>query len=71
MYSEKATKFCNIFPLLSTTIYKVKSQGKISQNFVAFFEYMNFIVSSKPTKNLKDFCAGKFMVGILGEMMTS
>ena len=42
MYSEKATKFCNIFPLLSTTIYRVKSQGMISQNFVAFVEYMNF-----------------------------
>ena len=41
-YSEKATKFCEIFPLLLTTVHTVKSKGKISQNFVAFSEYMNF-----------------------------
>ena len=40
IYSEKATKFCEIFPLLLTTVHTVKS--KISQNFVAFSEYMNF-----------------------------
>ena len=42
IYSEKATKFCEIFPLLLTTVHTVKSEGKISQNFVAFSEYMNF-----------------------------
>ena len=42
MYSEKATKFCEIFPLLLTVCTVVKSKGKISQNFVAFSEYMNF-----------------------------
>ena len=42
IYSEKATKFCEIFPLLLTTVHTVKSRGKISQNFVAFSEYMNF-----------------------------
>ena len=42
IYSEKATKFCEIFPLVLTTVYAVKSKGKISQNFVAFSEYMNF-----------------------------
>ena len=31
IYSEKAT------------VHTVKSKGKISQNFVAFSEYMNFI----------------------------
>ena len=31
IYSEKATK-----------LHTVKSKGKISQNFVAFSEYMNF-----------------------------
>ena len=41
IYSEKATKFCEIFPLILTTVYTVKSKGKISQNFVAFSEYMN------------------------------
>ena len=39
IYSEKATK---IFPLLLTTVHTVKSKGKISQNFVAFSEFMNF-----------------------------
>ena len=42
IYSEKATKFCEIFPLLLTRVHTVKSKGKVSQNFVAFSEYMNF-----------------------------
>ena len=42
IYTEKATKFCEIFPLLLTVCTVVKSKGKISQNFVAFSEYMNF-----------------------------
>ena len=42
IYSEKATKFCEIFPLLLTTVHTVKRKGKIPQNFVAFSEYMNF-----------------------------
>ena len=42
IYSEKATKFCKIFTLLLTTVHTVKSKVKISQNFVAFSEYMNF-----------------------------
>ena len=42
IYSEKATKFCEIFPLLLTVCTVVKSKGKVSQNHVAFSEYMNF-----------------------------
>ena len=42
IYSEKATKFCEIFPLLLTTVRTVKSKGKFSQNFVTFSEYMKF-----------------------------
>ena len=42
IYSEKATKFCEIFTLLLTTVHTVKSKVKLSQNFVAFSEYMNF-----------------------------
>ena len=42
IYSEKATKFCEIFPLLLSAVHTVKSKGKISQNFVTFSEYMNF-----------------------------
>ena len=37
-----ATKFCEIFTLLLTTVHTAKSKVKISQNFVAFAEYMNF-----------------------------
>ena len=42
IYSEKATKFCKICPLLLSTVYTDKSKGKISQNIVASSEYMNF-----------------------------
>ena len=42
IYSEKATKFCEIFLLLLNVCTVVKSKGKISQNFVAFPEYINF-----------------------------
>ena len=41
-YSEKATQFWEIFPLFLIAVHTVKSKGKISQNFVAFSEYMNF-----------------------------
>ena len=43
IYSEKATKFCEIFTLLLITVHTGKSKLKILQNFVAFSEYMNFI----------------------------
>ena len=42
VYSEKATKFCEIFTLLLTTVHTVKSNVKVLQNFVAFSEYRNF-----------------------------
>ena len=42
IYSEKATKFCEIFPLLLSCVVPVKSKGKILQTFVTFSEYMNF-----------------------------
>ena len=42
MYSEKVTKFCEIFTLLLTVCTVVKSKVNISQNLVAFQEYMNF-----------------------------
>ena len=37
-----ATKFNEIFTLLLFYVVPVKSKVKISQNFVAFSEYMNF-----------------------------
>ena len=42
VYSEKATKFFEIFPLLLSTVHTDKSKAEISQNFVAFSEYTNF-----------------------------
>ena len=43
IYSEKATKFCKISSYEGT----VKSTVEILQNFVAFSEYMNFIIVVK------------------------
>ena len=40
--SSKATKLCIIFPLLLTTVHLNNSKVKISQNFAAFSEFMNF-----------------------------
>ena len=42
VYSEKATRFFKISNLLSSTVHTNKSRVEISQNFVAFSEYMNF-----------------------------
>ena len=50
IYSEKATKFCEIFPLLLTTY--IKSEGNISQNSVAFSEYMNFKLFTQNRKEI-------------------
>ena len=42
IYSEKATKFCEISTLDLSYVVTVKSTVEIWQNFVAFSEYMNF-----------------------------
>ena len=42
IYSEKAKKICEIFTLILSYVVPVKSKVKISQNVVAFSEYMNF-----------------------------
>ena len=47
VYSEKATKLCEITTLLLSTVHTDKSKVEISQNFVAFSEYMNFIYICK------------------------
>ena len=36
-------KICEIFPLLLIAVHTVKIKGNISQNVVAFSEYINFI----------------------------
>ena len=43
MYSEKVAKFYEIFTLLLSHVVPVKSKVKISQNFVAFSQYKNFV----------------------------
>ena len=47
IYSEKATMFCEISTVDLSYVVTVKSKIEISQNFVAFSEYMNF-----KTKNI-------------------
>ena len=42
IYSEKATNFCEISTVDLSYVVPVKSTVEISQNFVAFSEYMNF-----------------------------
>ena len=42
IYSEKATKFCEISTVDLSYVVSVKSTVEISQNFVAFSEYVNF-----------------------------
>ena len=43
IYSEKATKFCEISTNYLSYVLSVKNKVEISQNFVAFSEYMNLI----------------------------
>jgi hypothetical protein len=42
IYSQKATEFCEIFPLLLSTVHTDKSKGEILQKILVFSEYMNF-----------------------------
>ena len=42
IYSEMATKFCKISTVDLSYVVPVKSMVEISQNFIAFSEYMNF-----------------------------
>ena len=44
IYSQKATKFCKISTVDLSYVEPVKSTVEISQNFVAFSEYMNFLL---------------------------
>ena len=52
MYSEKATKFCEISTVDLSYVVTVKSTVEITQTFVASSEYMNFNLYHF---NLKDF----------------
>ena len=45
IYSEKATKFCEISTVDLSYVVTVKSTAEISQKCVAFSEYKNFTVN--------------------------
>jgi hypothetical protein len=47
-----ATKIYQISTLHLTTIHTIKSSAEISQNLVAFSEYMNFIEEILPQKSM-------------------
>ena len=49
IHSEKATKFFKFSTLLLSYVVLVKSKVEISQNFVAFSEYMNFKFNFRKT----------------------
>ena len=52
IYSEKATKFCEISINYLSYVFPVKYLVEILQNFVAFSEYMNF---KKQTNQIRPF----------------
>jgi hypothetical protein len=56
IYSEKATKFFEIFTLLLSYAVPVQSKVKILQNFVAFSECMTFTPSNRIRLLLIFFC---------------
>ena len=47
IYFEKATPFCEISTVALSYVVPVKSTVEISQNFVAFPEYMKFTVTAQ------------------------
>ena len=59
IYSEKATKFCKISTEGLCHVVPVKSTVEISQNFVAFSEYMNLKYLGRMIKTEID-------IGIIG-----
>ena len=54
VYSEEATKFCEIFTLFLSTVHTGKSKVKMLQNFVDFLEYLYelYLPSSQNLNNL-------------------
>ena len=53
IYSQKAKQFCKISTLLLSYVVPVKCKVEISQNFLAFSEYMNFTTFQR--ERLNDF----------------
>ena len=46
-YFEKTSKFCEISTLFLSYVVPINSKVEISQNFLAFSEYMNFTQSTQ------------------------
>ena len=61
IYSEKASKFCEISTLLLFYVVPVKSKVKISKKFVTFSEYMNFTIYMAKDNNLSDLWKFRFL----------
>ena len=62
MYSEKATKFCEISTLLLSYVVPVKSKMDISQSFVAFSEYINFKIWIRRTSKILTYLVDSMIV---------
>ena len=60
IYSEKATKFYKISTVDLSYIVTVKSMVEISQNFVAFSEYINFNSAYISPVNMRKFWSYTF-----------
>ena len=56
IYYEKATKFCEISTVDLSYVVPIKSMVEISQNFVAFSEYMNFIALQTFVNSIPTYC---------------
>ena len=54
IYFEKATNFCEISTVDLSYVVTVKSTVEISQNFVAFSEYMNFNINDLVELNFQN-----------------
>ena len=64
IYSEKATKFCEIHTILLSVSTVDKSKVEISQNFVAFSEYTNSNLSWHQVKSNWKITQAKIMQNI-------
>ena len=60
MYSEKATKFCEISTVDLSNVVPVKSTVEILQNFLAFSEYMNFTYRCGTSFEQSEICTYSF-----------
>ena len=71
--SEKVTKCCEISTLLLSPVHTDKSKVEISQNFVAFSEYMNFNKIGRPLISYdkrSDTCNNYLPLDVLSSVLT-